>query len=393
MKISALALTFPVPGVGRLTQTEHRHSTLAQAFGREWPVNGGDWQRKLRRLRQRPARGTRPQDFQGWMLAGERCPLNEFVVYETMEAVAAAINEGSLRPCGPPGLLAQWGLISRGRASKTGLAKNASLLRSLTLIPMQFLAKAGFIEAGRKIPTFLVDLVEDSDPLPEIGRLVETSEPKGLKFVEQVGHAGWNGLLRIVAVPALVRVGVETVVRRARWVAQFPRPQTSLERWPYPFLTFDGLNLSFISTLDELHAGFRRDLERSGEFLVVQQTKLLPPTTLRARYVFSVEQATSPEGAEDDTTYSSLPDQELPRRLVGVSAVAAVPISSRGVIRLNDKQARIAWELHSEKVGLSKDVAPRKHWDLLLCDRQSPFAGTTADAHIVRQTNLFGECI
>jgi len=388
MKAKALELTFPIPGLGRLSETEFEFDSLEQAFGLGWPVTSGDWQRKLRRLRQRPVRGKKPKDFNGWIFRSQRIPPYEFLVYEySLDPLAAALNSGELTPCGPPDLLARWGLTARGRASRTGLTKNVSLLRSMRVIPSAFLDKAGLIEAGKKAEEFDCDWFEEPAQLRSRGSLSDPRNNNTVKLMEKVGHHGWNGLLRAVAAPIVARIGDESVAR-ARWVAQFPRPLESSERWPLPYVVFDGRKFEYKASLDDLPGEMRLDLQRSGEFLVAQSNKLLPPFSLRARYVFNVRQATQQDDSQEGGAPFTSHLPKLPRGLVAVPAMAAVPLSAEGVTRLSDEQARIAWELHSGKVELADDAPPRESWDIFLCHRQSPLAGEMPADQVVRQMSL-----
>jgi hypothetical protein len=362
MKIRAVTLRWSAPGVGVAVECAHRLGRLEEAFDRYLPLTSS-WRDAFRAIGDR--RGVTaqpPPDHDGWELAGRKTEPDEVIVYLGAAALADAFNHGTLAPLGGVQALDRWGLRARNRVSRSRLEKRRALLRAMGLYSIHDLSRAR-----------LDGPVEGARPLDVAG------ETDGVYLPRAVG-LGWSGMVRTVAAPLVVGYGHGVTVRRAIWVADFPRPRKFARRHPLPYLYFDGANLRVVDTLDDVERADRFALESGGTARLVSEVSLVPPWTFKARYVFTppMEEESSDPWSEDDDDDEPSVDATMPwlDALWPVVAHASVDVH-RAIVRLGEDEARVAWDRFGLELREIAGPGPPDR-DYLLCDRGPSLLATVA---------------
>jgi len=389
MRARALTIDYAATGVGILRETEHRFSSLSQAFFQGLPV-GRYWRSELQNSAKRPRKAlVTPQHFRGWQLAQHKVgPDDTFIVYHSEQALAAALNAGTLTPLGGAELLERWDLRapSRPTVSKSRLASRRAILRSLKVVPLSFLAANDLFDVSASpLPSWFPFQDDDFDfEEPHLAAL-SSVEPAEAVLMRKATGLGWGGRLRLVLTPITVTYAGGLVMRRASFLAQFPRKPGSEHRFPFPLLFHDGAAPRLVPSIDALDPGVVEDFERSGSFHLIDAVKLRPPENFRARYVFRWQ---GPEPAADEEFAAEPPvdEVELPPGLVPIPAFAAAAISPN-IRRLEGPDAHKAWRMFAEAAP-RLGARPSLSGDLLLCAREGLGAPSAQPVSICRQTSF-----
>jgi len=289
-----LKIDFPegVAGVGRLQETQYKFQNLREALYQGLPVDRL-WKAELGRSAQRPRRAAaKPQQFRGWRFAGKNLGPDEILVYLSVELLARAMNSGSLTPLGGVDLLHLWDLLAPTRdvVSKSRLASCKGVLRALGVVPLSFLGANGLHDVNAAPWTYSCDKLDDDfgddddfeneehAPLPPV-----QAEDTESVFLKRTSGVGWSGLLRVVMCPVVVTYPRGITIRRAAWIAQFPRKPSSESRFPWPLCYFDCRGARLVPGLDALDAGVVDDFSKCGNYHLLDAAKLWPPENLRAK--------------------------------------------------------------------------------------------------------------
>ena len=383
MKARALTIEYPISGVGVLQEVEYRFPSLIEA------LNGGGlpvrkfWITQLERSQKSPKRPDGvPGGFRGWHIADRYIsPGQTFLIYSSEQSLAAALNEGTLIPEGGPELLERWDLRAKNRrlVSKSRLVSRRSVLRSLGVVPRAFLDTNNLRDvrcSRRSSDEFDFDFFEDGSqsarPAPEPDQAVLLREADGL---------GWAGkiLMFMLPVDCTFRSGV--TVRRARWLAKFPRRPKSEHQFPFPLLYFDGHSRSWLSAVDGLGREDVRDFERSSTMHLVEEARLMPPSTLLAKYVFR-----RPGSGEQRSEKSEGDVASLPPGLVAIPAFSSVAVDPN-LTRLEGMAAAAAWR-EQERLTGALDIMPSTTGDIFLCERCGLYPAGSKPITITRQTSF-----
>jgi len=397
MHFDALELRFVVAGLGVILRTRYRFDSLKAAFG-DWEAVGSDWKDGFDnpRLRQRFSRRT--AGFKGWILGGEHVALPNYVIYENVDHLANALNARELEPVGGDEELDRWGLRYKGRVAKTRLTESRDLLFSLGLLPTSALRSAGLVEvlpmkAKKEPPAIWFENGEDASALS-----TSSPAPENKTYLKKLGELGFAGYAKAVCVPVDVRLKAGLRLRRARWVAQFPRPKprrfpkparlgggrVPAPRGRFPFMYFDGKSAKLVPTLDEVPQQVKNDLERSGEYSALRWEELLPPLSLAALYVVRAAEIKTRTPDELEEPKEAQPSVAVPRGLVAVSGHAAVRLSAN-LTRLGGAAAIAAWEASSSGADFDPDSLEADS-DIFLCQRMlPPSSGWFPDNKVFRQ--------
>jgi len=354
VRATALTVRQAAPGVGLAVECGHRFDSLHDGFGRYLPL-GPHWREALRDLTTLRGRTSQaPPDHDGWVLAGRLVESDEVIVYSSGQALADAINDGALAPLGGADKLDRWGLRARGKASRTRLGKRRGQLRDMGLHPVSDLG-GGTLDG----------------PLPR-ARPVDAAGTCHGVYLSRGAGLGWSGFLRVAAAPLVVDYGHGVAVRRAIWVADFPRPARHARRFPFPYLFFDGATLRYLDSLDDLPPTDALALETAGTITLVRERALVQPFTCKARYVFAVEEESPDHGSgepDDDEDPDGPDDVEFAwmDRLHPALAHASVDIAP-DLTRLTGDEARAAWGRFGGRLLEQGGEGPPDR-DYLLCDR------------------------